>query len=179
MSARVERAVAVKKPGSREKVVKFVPEQLRAPFLLRCGALIIDYIVLVSIPVIGVLISRYMGNDGAKLFSSNSYNTGWLICGLVGLTNLVIFPVFGGKSLGKMLTGIRIVKSDGSSASLSRILTRHLIGYPLTILTVGLGFIFSAFNRTGRSLHDYLAGTTVIYGRRRVLKNDSNLQPEL
>jgi len=172
MSARVETAVAVKKPKNRIVVVKFVPEQLKAPFLLRCGALIIDYIVLVSAPVLGVLISRYMGNDGAKLLSSKSYHISLLIGLLIGLTNFVIFPIFSGQSIGKMLTGIKIVKSDGNAASFSRILVRHSIGYPLTILTFGLGFIFSAFNRKGRALHDYLSGTTVIFGRRRELKND-------
>ena len=172
MSARVETAVAVKKPKNRTVVVKFVPEQLKAPFLLRCGALIIDYIVLVSIPVLGVLISRYTGNDGAKLLSSESYHISLLIGVLLALTDFVIFPMFSGQSIGKMLTGIRIVKSDGNAASFSRILVRHLIGYPLTILTLGLGFIFSAFNRKGRALHDYLSGTTVIFGRRRVLKKD-------
>jgi uncharacterized RDD family membrane protein YckC len=45
----------------------------------------------------------------------------------------------------------------------------------LTLLTLGLGFIFSAFNRKGRALHDYLAGTVVIFGRRRVLKKESDL----
>jgi uncharacterized RDD family membrane protein YckC len=49
-------------------------------------------------------------------------------------------------------------------------LLRHLIGYPLTILTVGLGFLFSIFNARGRALHDYLAGTTVIYGQRKILE---------
>ena len=172
MSARVERAVAVKKPENRIVVVNFVPEQLKAPFLLRCGALIIDYIIFVSAPVLGILISRYMGNDGAKLFSSRIYDTSWLICGLVGITNFVIIPMFTGQSIGKMLTGIRIVKSDGNAVSSSRILVRHLLGYPLTILTFGLGFLFSVFNRKGRALHDYLSGTTVIFGRRRELKKE-------
>lgn len=178
MSARVERtverAVAVKKPRNKVVVVKFDPEQLKAPFLLRCGALIIDYIIIVSAPVVGVLISRYMGNDGAKLLNSEIYHISLIVSLLLGLTNLVIFPMLTGQSIGKMLTGTKIVKSDGSAVSISRILVRHLIGYPLTILTFGLGFIFSAFNPTGRSLHDYLAGTTVIFGRRRVLKKDSD-----
>lgn len=172
MSARVETAVALKKPKNRIVVVNFAPEQLKAPFLLRCGALIIDYIVFVSAPVLGILISRYMGNDGAKLFASPIYNTGWMICGLIALTNLVLIPMFTGQSIGKMLTGIRIVKSDGSAVSSSRIVVRHLIGYPLTVLTLGLGFLFSVFNGKGRALHDYLSGTTVIFGRRREVKKE-------
>jgi len=173
MSARVERAVALKPTKIREVIVNFSPEQLKAPFLLRCGALIIDYIIIVAAPVLGILIKRYMGGDVAKLFDSEQW--GWLIGTLLGLTNLVIFPVLSGQSIGKMLTGLRIVKKDGNTISFSRIIMRHLVGYPLTILTLGLGFIFSAFNRKGRALHDYLGGTVVIFGRRRVLKKESDL----
>jgi uncharacterized RDD family membrane protein YckC len=173
MSARAERTVPVKAVRSKEVIVNFSAEQLKAPFLLRCGALIIDYILFVGAPAVGIILSRYMGNDGANLFSSKSYNIGLLVGLLLGLTNLVIFPLFGGQSIGKMLTGLRIVQTDGRYASFSRILLRNLVGYPLTILTFGLGFIFSAFNQKGRALHDYLAGTTVIFGRRRVVKKDS------
>ena len=173
MSARAERAVAVQKPKNRTVVVNFVPEQLKAPFLLRCGALIIDYIIIVAAPVLGILAKRYLGADIAKIFDSEQW--GWLIGFLFALTNLVIFPALSGQSIGKTLTGLRIVKRDGNTISFSRILMRQLVGYPLTVLTLGLGFIFSGFNRKGRALHDYLAGTVVIYGRRRVLKKESNL----
>jgi uncharacterized RDD family membrane protein YckC len=76
-----------------------------------------------------------------------------------------------------MLTGLRVVRSDGSAASLSRILVRHLVGYPLTFLTLGLGFVFSFFNRDGRALHDYISGTTLVFGRqRRTVKKDTVLK---
>jgi uncharacterized RDD family membrane protein YckC len=127
------------------------------------------------VPVIGLLVSRYMGNDGAKLLNSRINQISLLIGLLLGITNFVIFPLFSGQSIGKMLTGIKIVKSDGNTVSFSRVLVRHLIGYPLTLLTFGLGFILSVFNRNGRSLHDYLAGTIVIHGRRRVLQKDSDV----
>lgn len=173
MSARAEKAVAVSRAKTEEIVVDFSPEALAAPFALRCGALIVDYIIVVSIPVIGILFSRYMGNDGIKLLNSEINNTGWLIGVLLGLTNFVIFPMFSGQTIGKMLTGTRILSINGKPVSFSKVLFRHLIGYPLTILTLGLGFLFSVFNKQGRALHDYLAGTVVIYGRRRILKKES------
>ncbi len=170
MSARAEKAATVSRAKTEEIIVNFSPEELAAPFSLRCGALIVDYIIVVSIPVLGILFSRYMGNDGVKLLNSEINSTGWLIGVLVGLTNFVIFPMFSGQTIGKMLTGTRILSIDGKPVSFSKVLLRHLIGYPLTLLTAGLGFLFSAFNKKGRALHDYLAGTVVIYGRRRILK---------
>ncbi len=171
MSARVERAVPAARPNAEQIIVDFDTERLHAPFLLRCGAILIDYILLVSIPVVSLLLGRSFEYDGARLLNSEVSNAGWLIMILLGLTNFIIFPMFSGQSIGKMLTGLRIVKTDGSSASFSRLLVRHLIGYPLTILTAGLGLFIAVLNQNGRALHDYLSGTIVVYGRRRIMKN--------
>jgi uncharacterized RDD family membrane protein YckC len=170
MSATAERQVPATSARNTEKIVDFAPEELAAPFFLRCGALMIDYIVIISIPVICMLISRYSGNDGARLLNSEINNTGWLIAILLGLTNLVIFPMFSGQSIGKMLTGLRIVKTDGRAAGFGTILFRHTFGYLVTALTGFLGFLISVLNPKGRALHDYLAGTVVIYGKKRILK---------
>ena len=171
MSARVERAVPAARPKAEQIIVDFDTERLHAPFLLRCGAILIDYILLVSIPVVSLLLGRSFEYDGAKLLNSEVSNAGWLIMILLGLTNFIIFPMFSGQSIGKMLTGLRVVKTDGSPASFSRLLVRHLIGYPLTILTAGLGLFIAVLNQNGRALHDYLSGTIVVYGRKRVMKN--------
>lgn len=170
MSARVERTVAAKAFNTKQIIVDFDAERLKAPFLLRCGALLIDYILLVSIPVTSLLISRTLESDPSKLF--RNANTGWLITILLALTNFIILPLFSGQTIGKILTGLKIVKNDGNAASFSRLLVRHLIGYPLTALTFGAGFLFSVFSGKGRALHDWLAGTIVVYGRTRTEKKE-------
>lgn len=168
MDSNKDKKVPVKRVLRTERIVKdFDAEKLKAPFLLRCGAFLIDYILLVSVPVVGLLIARSSGNDGAKLLNSEINSTGWLIALLLGLINFVIFPMFSGQSLGKMLTGLRVVKMDGEYPSFVNLLVRHTIGYLLTILTAGLGFLFSVLNIKGRALHDFIAGTIVIYGQRK------------
>jgi uncharacterized RDD family membrane protein YckC len=174
MSARVEKVERTKRtvPSPRIKaenvVVDFDADRLKAPFLLRCGALLIDYILLISIPVISLLLARFTGEDGAKLLTSELNNTGWLIMILLGLTNFIILPMFTGQSIGKMLTGLRVVKIDGTNPTFGALFLRHIVGYPLTVITGGIGFLISAFNEKGRSLNDIIAGTVVVYGRRRV-----------
>ncbi|HRH42357.1 MAG TPA: RDD family protein [Pyrinomonadaceae bacterium] len=168
MSANIERKIPISQSRSQEVVVDFDPEKLKAPFTLRCGALIIDYIFLVSIPIITILIGRMMGTDGAKLLNSELSNAGWLITILLGITNFMIFPMFAGQSLGKMLTGLRVVKSNGEIPSFKNLILRHFLGYPITILTGGLGFLFCILNSKGRALHDYIAGTELIYGQKRI-----------
>lgn len=138
----------------------------------------IDYIVLVIVPVATLLIGRFFGYDGAKLLNSPIANSGWLITFLIGVTNFVILPAVNGQSLGKMMTGIKITGSDGTRASILSLAIRHIIGYPITLLTGGLGFILSAFSPGGKALHDYIAGTCVVYGHKtitekRYVKKDS------
>ncbi|MEO6334628.1 MAG: RDD family protein [Pyrinomonadaceae bacterium] len=154
--------------GTKEVIVGFSPEALRAPFLLRCGALIIDYIVIIAIPVIGLLLSRFSGNDGTKLLNEGLSGASWLIAILVGLTNLIFLPMFSGQTIGKIATGLRIVQIDGAAPTIGAIALRQTVGYLLTLLTAGLGFVISFFTSTGRALHDYVSGTVVIYADRRV-----------
>lgn len=168
MSARVEKAVPVKKVQTKQVVVGFDAEKLKAPFLLRCGSLLIDYILIVSVPAISIILGRFMGYDGSKLLNSELNNSGWLIMILLGITNFIIFPMFSGQSIGKMLTGLRIVNLDGTSPGFKALLLRHIIGYPLTILTGMLGFLLAAFNNKGRALHDFIGGTTVVYGHKNI-----------
>ncbi|MEP6704824.1 MAG: RDD family protein [Acidobacteriota bacterium] len=154
--------------GTKEVIVGFSPEALRAPFLLRCGALIIDYIIIVAIPVIGLLLSRFSGNDGTKLLNEGLSGASWLIAILVGLTNLIFLPMFSGQTIGKIITGLRIVQIDGGTPTIGAIAVRQTVGYLLTLLTAGFGFVISFFSNTGRALHDYVSGTVVIYADRRV-----------
>jgi uncharacterized RDD family membrane protein YckC len=172
MSARVERTTPARYIKPQQVVVDFDPVRLKAPFLLRCGAILIDYIILIAIPVICLLIYRSSGGDQAKILNNEIMNIGWLIVVLLAVTNFVLLPLLIGQSVGKMLTGLKVVKKDGTSSSLGRLCLRHLLGYPLTILTLGLGFFFSALNKRGRALHDYIAGTVVIYGRKQVVRKD-------
>ncbi len=164
MSARVEKFTPARKVRIKQVVVGFDPEKLKAPFLLRCGALLIDYILLMILPVSGLLLARFIGNEGAKLLNSEINNVAWLITFLLALTNFLIFPMFSGQSVGKMLTGLRIANVDGSAPGFSSILVRHSLGYLLTFLTGGIGYLFSVFNDKGRALHDFVSGTVVVYG---------------
>lgn len=168
MTLTAERSVSPQKPGRKEVIIDFEPAELKAPFALRCGALCIDYILVVSIPVVTLLLGVLFGSTTNSQTGGISNSTGWLLGILLCLTNFFILPAVGGQTIGKMLTGIRIVKSNGSGVSFGTILIRHLLGYFLTVITFGLGFLLSVFGRNGRALHDLVAGTIVVYAKRRV-----------
>jgi uncharacterized RDD family membrane protein YckC len=168
MSAVSNPPAQVTKTGTREVIVGFSPESLKAPFLLRCGALIIDYIIVIAIPVMGLLLSRFSGNDGTKLLNEGISSASWLVALLVGITNIVLLPMFIGQTVGKIVTGLRIVRIDGTAPPLGVIALRQTVGYLLTLGSAGIGFFLSVFSSKGRALHDYLSGTVVIYADRRV-----------
>jgi len=170
MNVKAEKTVVVRRAKPEQIVVDFDAERLKAPFLLRCGAFLIDYILLVCVPVLALILGRFYGVDGVKLLNSELSNSGWLIMLLLAVSNFIIFPMFSGQSIGKMLTGIRIVKKDGTPPTFVQLLLRHTIGYFLTALTLGLGFLFSALNQKGRALQDLIGGTVVIYGKQRVAR---------
>lgn len=150
-----------------EIIVGFVPENVRAPFLLRCGALIVDYLLVIGFPVIFLLLGRWSGDDGANLLSGSWAASGWLTGALFAVTNVLILPIISGQSIGKIAAGIRVVDIKGFAATHREMLVRQTLGYLLTIFSFGLGFLLSALSSKGRSLHDYIAGTMVIYADRR------------
>ena len=163
MSAKEKKTAAT--PAGRKEIVRgFDVKEFRAPFVLRCGALMIDYIVVLLIPVASLILGRFLQYDGAKLLNSEINNTGWLITILLCLTNFFIFPLFSGQTIGKMITGLRIVRLDGTAPGLRDIFLRHVIGYPITFFSAMLGFVLVLFNQSGRALHDFLSGTVVVYG---------------
>ena len=141
---------------------------LAPPFLLRVGSLIADYIIFLALPLIGLLSQRLLGGNGLGIVSDR---TVWLLAVILAVLNIVFLPLIAGQTIGKILTGIRIVKADGSPAGYGSLFVRQTFGYLATIATLGIGFMIAAGNTSGRSLHDYIAGTVTVRARRRIVKS--------
>jgi uncharacterized RDD family membrane protein YckC len=67
-----------------------------------------------------------------------------------------------GKSLGMAVLGIRVVAEDGTAVGWRRAAVRTL-ALPLSFLLLGLGLVGIVLQRQNRALHDFIAGTAVIY----------------
>lgn len=150
-------------------------ERLRAPFALRWGALLIDYILVVGVLAFATLLARVSG-DGVR-GSTFLLTAGYIAALAVAVLNYVLVAGLSGRTLGKWVAGLRIERRDGVPLSFGRALLRHLVGYPLTLLTFGAGFLFAAFNAEGRALHDLLAGTVVVRVRAAVGPRASAARP--
>ncbi|CAN5555184.1 hypothetical protein BH10ACI3_BH10ACI3_00560 [soil metagenome] len=137
-------------------------ELLRAPFSLRCAAFAIDYMVGLAVPALWLVF-------GKSLAGNTFVGIGgwvWALGIIIFIANFVIFPMLRGKTLGKLLLGLTIVNLDGTPISFSHALRRNVLGYLLTLLTLGIGFFISAVNNSGRTLQDWIGGTIVIRGSR-------------
>jgi uncharacterized RDD family membrane protein YckC len=163
MAQAATRAIEINKSADRESIIDFSPERLRAPFILRFAALCIDYIFLLILPAGWLVVSGLLSETGTLTIG----NWVWLIGILLSIVNFFILPLIRGQTVGKMLVGLTILNIDGTRLSLRGVIRRHTLGYLATVLTLGIGFVISAVNSSGRSLHDFIGGTIVVHGRKK------------
>jgi uncharacterized RDD family membrane protein YckC len=136
--------------------------RVHVPFALRCGAFLIDYIVLVLLVVMGTLFARMLGG-GARAAGNSAETAAVVLAIVVALLNLGVLPGLTGMTLGKWATGLRIERNgEGGPPGIGRVLLRHFIGYPLSLALAGLGFLLAIVTSHGRGLHDMIAGTIVV-----------------
>jgi uncharacterized RDD family membrane protein YckC len=145
----------------QQRVVRTKRERLRAPFSLRCGAILIDYVIFVAIVAFSTLVARMLGG-GARAAGTSSETAGILIAIVIAVLDLGVLAGLTGFTIGKWATGLRIERSDGAPVGIGRAFLRHFVGYPISFLTLGLGFVVAAFSTRGRTLHDLIAGTLVV-----------------
>lgn len=159
MTADIERAKPLMATTQRHE--SHVRVRYRAPFALRCGALLIDYIVLALVLTFSIMVARLMGG-GARLAGGTAETVGIVLTLIVAVGDFVVLAGLTGRSIGKWTTGLRIERTGGGAPGIPRALLRHFIGYPLSLIPFALGFLIVTVNPTGRALHDYLAGTVVV-----------------
>ncbi|MDM5212223.1 RDD family protein [Peribacillus sp. NJ4] len=79
---------------------------------------------------------------------------------------MMIVPILWyGYTVGKRIVGIRIVRLDGKKLGIGTMLLRYLVAALVYAITLGIGFIVSAFmvgiRKDHRAIHDFIAGTYV------------------
>jgi len=123
--------------------------------------MLIDYIVLIAIVALSTLIARMFGG-GARTAGSSAETAGFMIAIMIAVLDLGVLAGLTGKTIGKWTTGLRVQRPDGAEPGVGRAMLRHFVGYPLSFLTLGFGFLLAALTTRGRALHDLIAGTVVV-----------------
>ncbi len=67
-----------------------------------------------------------------------------------------------GASLGKLLAGLRIEREDGMKPTIKNGLMRFIVGYSVSALLWGVGFLWIIRDAKGKGFHDHIAETVVI-----------------
>jgi uncharacterized RDD family membrane protein YckC len=138
------------------------PEIRYAGFWLRVGASLIDTVLLLAI-TLPLLVSIYGWEyfDGAQAgFVAGSAD--FLISWIAPAVAVIVFWVYKSATPGKMILSARIVDATtGQPPGVGQSIGRYL-AYYLSLLPLGLGFIWVAFDQRKQGWHDKLAGTVVI-----------------
>ncbi|MFN0083902.1 MAG: RDD family protein [Blastocatellia bacterium] len=129
----------------------------------RASAFLLDYILTLMAPaatlVLGVYIKRTWQAPNA---ASVIVVLGYLATAAVIFVNHIYFCVQDGRSFGKRFIGLRIVRLDGAPVDYPTALLRHLVGYPLALLTLGISMLWILWDEQHQGLHDKLAKTIVV-----------------
>ena len=123
-----------------------------AGFWIRCVAFIVDAVFVICLLNIAVY------------FDIESYipmSIGIVYMVLFAFYSFVFVYLFDGQSIGKMLTGIKVVEDKGNKLAFSTVFVREFAG-KIIMIPLFLTFIFTAFSYKKRSLMDYLSDTSVI-----------------
>lgn len=130
-----------------------------AGFVIRAIAYVIDSIF---ITLIALIIGMSIGL-AASLTNEEILNAAYLASGVISLIYILAFWAMVGGTPGKIMLGMRIVSSDGSTNGIGwgRAILR-LLGYIVSSMLCYLGFIWIAIDKDSQGWHDKIARTYVV-----------------
>jgi uncharacterized RDD family membrane protein YckC len=129
-----------------------------AGFWLRMGSNIIDFVILLSLVyLLYTMIRSFAPGTPFRFVLIVLIFTSWFI----EILYLTGFWVWRGQTPGKMITGIKVIRTDSSPLTTPYAFLRYL-GYILCFLTLLIGFIWIAFDDRKQGLHDKVADTYVV-----------------
>ena len=136
---------------------------------LRCIDGILDFIVLFIIGSVIAFITGQTTADGFELHGMSAF-TWWLI----GLVYYVAFEVAMGATPGKMLLGLRVIKTDGAVCDLKAAIIRNVCRIVDNFLAIGVFLML--FSKRNQRFGDRLAGTIVVKAKTITFSQTSNHQ---
>ncbi|MEU4450005.1 RDD family protein [Nocardioides sp. NPDC023903] len=130
----------------------------------RAVAAAIDGLLIAGLYTLGVAGFGYL----LEMFTSKSLTDDRST--LLGIAGFVIWAfcyvfislAITGRTIGKGLTGLRVVRADGAAPGVRTMFVRTLV-FPLSVIFFGIGLLLIVVQREHRSVHDLIAKTCVVY----------------
>ena len=85
-----------------------------------------------------------------------------LVLGLLWGMYFIGFTAACGQTPGKRILGLHVVNESGAPVDWDAASIRFFIGYPVSLLPLGLGFYWALMDKNNQAWHDKIAGTLVI-----------------
>ncbi len=159
-----------------------------AGFISRAIAFVLDIVVmsvavLAAVALLQALLGFFTlyGLIGQRVVQSSPFREiVVVVIALIGVGIAVGYPVafwvLLGQTPGKLLMGVRIARTNGKPLTIGRALLRYL-GYWLSAIPLGLGFLWVLVDDQRQCWHDKLADTYVIYDSRSPVPLSSTSAP--
>jgi uncharacterized RDD family membrane protein YckC len=175
---RVERPVGVEDQpsnGSHSRAaspaVRFAPpthfhtgESEQAGFGLRYGAWMFDFLITLMAMMAFTFAVSFVSHRSVVGSNRDLVIVGALTL-LSFLLNFIVLAGRSGQTMGMRILGIRIERLDGARFTIRGAVIRHLVGYPLSLASFFLGFLWMLWDPRQQGWHDKLARTIVVMTR--------------
>ena len=150
------------------------PQDPRAGFWVRAAAFLVDGLILnVMLMVLGTgvaLALPLLALGPLAGAAANPQALSVVVSGLMGAIGLLAVPLYFGiltasdhqATWGKRCFDLYVTTGNAGRVGFGRALWRS-VGYFFSGLILGIGYIMAGVTRDKRALHDYLAGTQVMY----------------
>jgi len=86
---------------------------------------------------------------------------------IINLLHGIFFTHYFGGTIGKLLTGLKVVNENGNYLSLKRSFFRHTVGYQFSTILFGLGFLAIIRDPQKQGWHDKAVGSKIIVEKRK------------
>lgn len=86
---------------------------------------------------------------------------------IINLLHDIFFTHYFGGTIGKLLTGLKVIDEHGNYLSLKRSFFRHTVGYQFSSILFGLGFLAIIKDPQKQAWHDKAVGSKVIVEKRK------------
>jgi len=140
-----------------------VSSDVYAGFWIRVWAAIIDSVL--AVLILGPILWAVYGRD---YFTSTTLIAGpvdFLLTWVLPAVAVILFWMYKSATPGKIAAGLWIVDAkSGEKPTTGQCVGRYL-GYYVSLLPLGAGILWVAFDRRKQGFHDKLAGTVVVRRR--------------
>jgi uncharacterized RDD family membrane protein YckC len=127
----------------------------------RLAAMLIDLLFTTIFPLVALITLLMRSQSRPGTVQATDYFLLVFLGTLVFVAYHVVQIALWGRTLGKVLMGIRVVTLDGSVPGFGQALLRG-IGYGFSLFLFGWGFLMAALDPRRQALHDKIAETLVI-----------------